>query len=101
MSSTSTSDLPPALSSMWRAMKRGYDAEPLLLVVSFSLALLSALPDALLAVWFKLLADGVLGGRPTLVYVAAGGVGVSAPPTWFLRVLSDRTPRRVPAPPSH
>ena len=45
---------------MWRALKRGYEAEPRLLVVAFGLSLLAALPDALLALWLKLLADGVL-----------------------------------------
>ena len=59
---SSTDDLPPALPSMWRALKRGYDAEPMLLLVAFGLSLLSALPDALLALWLKLLADGVLDG---------------------------------------
>ena len=90
---SSTDDLPPALSSMWRAVKRGYEAEPWLLTVAFGLSLLSALPDALLALWLKLLADGVVGGRPTLVMTAAVGLGVSAPATWFLRVISDRTQR--------
>jgi ATP-binding cassette subfamily B protein len=79
---------------MWRALKRGYEAEPLLLSVSFGLSLLAALPDALLALWFKLLADGVLGGRRSLVAIAAVGLGVSAAATWFLRVISDRTQRR-------
>ena len=32
-----TVEMPPALPSMWRALKRGYDAEPLLLSVSFGL----------------------------------------------------------------
>src|SRR5262245_49751689 len=91
---SSRDDLPPAMSSMWRALERGYSAEPMLLVVSFGLALLAALPDALLALWFKLLADGVLGGRSGLVYAAAVGLGVSAAGTWFLRVVSDRTQRR-------
>jgi ATP-binding cassette subfamily B protein len=90
---SSTDDLPPALSSMWRAVKRGYEAEPWLLTVAFGLSLLSALPDALLALWLKLLADGVVGGRRTLVMTAAVGLGVSAPATWFLRVISDRTQR--------
>jgi ATP-binding cassette, subfamily B, bacterial len=93
-SSKPNSDLPPALPAMWRVMKRGYAAEPGLLLVSFGLALLAALPDSLLAVWFKLLADGVLGGRRAVVYVAAVGLGVSATLTWFLRVVSDRTQRR-------
>jgi len=79
---------------MWRALKRGYEAAPLLLSVAFGLALAAALPDALLALWFKLLADGVLGGRRGLVVTAALGLGVSAAGTWFLRVISDRTQRR-------
>src|SRR5690348_15701160 len=86
--------LPPAFPAMWRALKRGYEAEPLLLVVAFGMSLLAALPDALLALWFKFLADGVLGGRRGLVLAAAIGLGVSAAATWFLRVISDRTQRR-------
>ncbi len=79
---------------MWRALKRGYEAEPLLLSVSFGLSLLAALPDALLALWLKFLAEGVLGGRRGLVLTAAVGIAVSAAATWFLRVISDRTQRR-------
>jgi ATP-binding cassette subfamily B protein len=87
-------DLPKALPAMWRALVRGYRAEPLLLSVAFGLSLLAALPDALLALWFKFLADGVLGGRRGLVMTAAVGLGASAAATWFLRVISDRTQRR-------
>ena len=91
---SSTDDLPRALPAMWRALKRGYEAAPLLLSVAFGLALLAALPDALLAVWFRLLADGMLGGRRGLVLTAAVGLGVSAAATWFLRITSERTQRR-------
>jgi ATP-binding cassette subfamily B protein len=87
-------DLPPALPSMWRALKRGYEAEPRLLSVSFGLSLLAALPDALLALWIKLLADGVLRHNRTLAIGAAMGLAVSAVATWFIRVTSDRTQRR-------
>ena len=93
MSSTDV-PLPPALRSMWRALKRGYQAEPLLLSVSFGLSLLAALPDALLALWFKFLADGLLGGNRPLVLMASAGLGASAAATWFLRLMSDRTQRR-------
>jgi len=86
--------LPPALSSMWRALRRAYEAEPRLLGVSFGLAMLAALPDALLALWMKLLADGVLQHKPNRVMTAAVGLGVSAVATWFLKVTSDRTQRR-------
>jgi ATP-binding cassette subfamily B protein len=87
-------DLPPALPSMWRLCKLGYRHEPALMLVSFGLALLSALPDALIAVWLKLLGDGLLGHRPRLVLIAAVGIGVSATATWFLRTVSTRLQRR-------
>jgi ATP-binding cassette subfamily B protein len=79
---------------MWRAIRRGYAAEPLLLVVAFGMSLLSAVPDALVALWLKLLADGLLAHRRTLVLAAAVGLGVSAAATWFLRITSDRMQRR-------
>jgi ATP-binding cassette, subfamily B, bacterial len=90
----STDDLPPALSSMWRALKRGYQAEPLLLSVAFGLALLAAMPDALIALLLKFLADGMLDGKRILVLTAAIGLGTAAAATWFLRIISDRTQRR-------
>jgi ATP-binding cassette subfamily B protein len=86
--------MPPALPAMWRALVRAREAEPLLLAVSFSLALLAALPDALLALWLSLLADGVLAAKHGQVVAASIGLGVSAAATWFLRVISDRTQRR-------
>src|SRR4051794_15651725 len=91
---SSRDDLPPALRSMWRALKRGYEAEPRFLVVAFGLSLLSALPDALLALWLKLLADGLLSHSRGLVIASAVGLGLSVTGTWFLRVLSERTQRR-------
>ena len=87
-------ELPAAWPSMWRALKRGYDAEPALLVIAFTLSLVAALPDALMALWLMLLADGLLDGSPTLVAWAAGGLAASAALTWVLRVVSDRTQRR-------
>jgi ATP-binding cassette subfamily B protein len=79
---------------MWRALVRGYEAEPRLLAVSFGLALFAALPDALIALWLKLLADGVLAGRRGLVLGAALGLGVSSVATWLLSLVSERTQRR-------
>ncbi|CAN5132152.1 ABC transporter ATP-binding protein [soil metagenome] len=91
---SSPDDLPPALPAMWRMLRRGYQAEPRLLVVAFGLSLVAAVPDALIALWLKLLADGVAGDDRRLVVAAALGLGVSASATWFLRVTSDRTQRR-------
>jgi ATP-binding cassette subfamily B protein len=87
-------ELPPALSSMWRLCKLGFTHEPWLMGVAFVLSLLSALPDALLAVWFKLLGEGVLDHRPGLIRAAALGLGASAVATWFLRTVSARLQRR-------
>src|SRR5712692_10508391 len=87
-------DMPPALSSMWRLCKLGYRHEPGLLLAAFFLALLAALPDALLALWLKLLGEGVLQGDRGLIRVAAVALGVSATATWFLRTVSTRVQRR-------
>ena len=87
-------DLPPALSSMWRLCKLGYHHEPRLMFVAFVLSQLSVLPDALLALWLKLLGQGVLGHQPGLVRAAAMGLGVSGTATWFLGTVSTRVQRR-------
>jgi ATP-binding cassette subfamily B protein len=52
------------------------------------------LPDALLALWFKLLTEGLLQHRSALLGLAAAGLGVSAVATWFLQTLSTRLQRR-------
>ena len=88
------SDLPPALSSMWRTMKLGYRHEPRLLAAAFLLALLASLPDALLALWLKLAGEGVLEQNDHLLRVAAIGLGLSAAGTWFLKIVSSRVQRR-------
>src|SRR4051812_46687342 len=90
----SSDELPPAFSSMWRLCKLGYSHEPSLMLVAFVLALLSAVPDALLALWLKLLGDGVLEHRAELVTGAAIGLGVSTTTTWVLRTVSTRVLRR-------
>ena len=94
VSADALTQLPAALPSMWRALRRGYDAEPWLLVAAFSLSLLAALPDALMALWLMFLADGFLSGDSDLVLLAALGLGLSAALTWVLRVVSNRTQRR-------
>jgi ATP-binding cassette, subfamily B, bacterial len=86
--------LPPALSSMWRLCKLGYRHEPRLMLVSFVLALVAALPDALLALWLMLLGKGVIDRSAALITTAAIGLGVSATATWFLRTISTRVQRR-------
>ena len=87
-------DLPPALPSMWRALVRAHQAEPKLLAASILLTLLAALPDALIALWMKILADGVLQQRERLIMAGMIGLAVSVVATWFLKVISERMQRR-------
>src|SRR5215831_14802842 len=88
------SDLPPALSSMWRLCKLGYRHEPKLMLAAFLLSQLAALPDALIALWLALLGSGVLQHDRGRVITAAIGLGVSAAATWLLRTVSTRVQRR-------
>ncbi len=79
---------------MWRLCKLGYQHEPALILAAFVLSLVAALPDALIAVWLKLLGEGVLQSRRGLIEVAALGMAVSVVATWFLRTVSTRMQRR-------
>jgi ATP-binding cassette subfamily B protein len=90
----SPDDLPPALSSLWRTVKLGYRAEPRGLLLAFTMTVVMALPDALIALWLKFLADGFRDHDRSRLHVAAFGLAASATATWFLRVLFDRAQRR-------
>ena len=91
---TGIGPLPPAMSSMWRLCKLGYQHEPRLMLAAFVLSQLAALPDALLALWIMVLGKGVLEGRPALVWGASIGLAVSAAATWVLSTVSTRVQRR-------
>jgi len=86
--------LPPALSSMWRLCRLGFHYEPALMGVAFVLALVAALPDALLAVWFTLLGEGLIEDKPGLLRFAAATLAASAVATWLLATVSTRIQRR-------
>jgi ATP-binding cassette subfamily B protein len=86
--------LPPALSSMWRLCRLGFRYEPALMGVAFVLALVAALPDALLAVWFTLLGEGLIQHKPGLLRFAVVALAVSAVATWLLATISTRVQRR-------
>jgi ATP-binding cassette subfamily B protein len=87
-------ELPSAIPAMWRLCKLGYQHEPRLMAASIGLALLAALPDALLAVLLAVLTQGVIDQDATLVTVAAVGLGLSVTLTWFLSIVSTRVQRR-------
>jgi ATP-binding cassette subfamily B protein len=86
--------MPPALRSMWRLCRLGFRNEPRLMAIAFVLSLAAAVPDALFALWLKLLSDGALAGDHAEVWIALAGLGVSATLTWYLSILSTRVQRR-------
>ena len=94
MSAEPLDGLPPALRSMWRLCRLGFHYEPALMGVSFVLALAAAVPDALLAMWFKLLGEGLIEHRPGMLWFAAVAVAVSVVATWLLTTVSTRLQRR-------
>ena len=91
---SSPDDLPPALRSMWRLCRLGLRYEPGLMVWAFVLALAAAVPDALLALWFKLIADAVVAGATRMLRLTAIALALSVVGTWFLRTVSTRVQRR-------
>jgi ATP-binding cassette subfamily B protein len=92
-SSPDRDGLPPTLSSIWRLCRLGLRFEPRLMTSAFVLSLVSSLPDALLALWFKLMADAVAAGDARKVSLTAVALGVSTAITWFLRTVSSRVQR--------
>src|SRR5882757_5401353 len=86
--------LPPALRSMWRLCMLGFRYEPALTGIAFVLALVAAVPDALLAFWFKLLGEGLLEHQSGLLRFAIVALAVSAAATWLLSTVSTRIQRR-------
>jgi len=87
-------DLPPTLPSMWRLCKLGYRHEPTLMAISVAFAVLSALPDSLVALWFKFIADGVERHDNRLLAIAVLAFALSAIAGWFLRIVAGRVQRR-------
>ena len=94
LSTDAVGPLPPALRSMWRLCLLGFRYEPALMGVAFVLALVAAVPDALLAFWFKLLGEGVLEHQSGLLRFAVIALAVSAAATWLLSTVSTRIQRR-------
>ena len=86
--------LPPAIPSMWRLCRLGFQHEPRLMLAAFVLSQVAAIPDALLALWLMLLGRGVLEQRAGLVQAAAIAMGLSAAASWILRTISTRVQRR-------
>jgi ATP-binding cassette, subfamily B, bacterial len=83
-------DLPSAPKALWRAFALAYRAEPRLLLVSFFLITGAMIPEALNALWLKLLADGVGTKSSRLIVTATVGFAASGVLGWLMRIVGDR-----------
>jgi ATP-binding cassette subfamily B protein len=79
---------------MWRLVKLGYRHEPRMIVLSFVLSQLAAVPDALVALLLKILGDGAAAGDRTRLLGAAVGLALCAVATWILATVATRVQRR-------
>jgi ATP-binding cassette subfamily B protein len=86
--------VPPTRVALWRSLRLGYQAEPLLIVIAFVTTVGAALPDALFALGLKLLADSVIDGDDGAIAGTAALLAALATLTWFLKLLGDRANRR-------
>jgi ATP-binding cassette, subfamily B, bacterial len=86
--------VPGALVTMARTLRHAYRAEPAMAVLAMLLAVLATVPGALLAVWLKLVVDGVTENHRSLVIAGAAGVAASSIAIWLLRLASSRVTRR-------
>jgi ATP-binding cassette subfamily B protein len=92
--SSSSDELPGWFDSVWRALKLGYRAEPLLLVIAFATTVAAAIPDALFALGLKFFAEGAIAGDETKLMIAAFVLAGLATGGWMLQTMSERVNRR-------
>jgi ATP-binding cassette subfamily B protein len=88
------SDLPGFLTAVRRSLRLAYRAEGRLLVLSFALNMAAWIPTALIALWLKLLADGAVGHRDSVIAVGAAALAGSVALGWLLRTLGGRVQMR-------
>jgi ATP-binding cassette, subfamily B, bacterial len=86
--------VPGPLVTMARTMRRAFRAEPAMAGLALLLAVLATVPGALLAIWLKLVVEGVTAHRHDLVVAGAIGVAASSIAIWLLRLASSRVTRR-------
>ncbi len=93
MSSTST-ELPGTIESLWRSMRLGFRAEPWLLLLALLSSLAAAAPDPLIALGLKFFAEAAESGDATSLGIAALFLAALSTGGWLLRIVADRANRR-------
>ena len=85
-----SSELPGVVKSLRRSLQLGFAAEPALFVAAFLLTAVSYLPQSLVALWLKLLADGAVRPDQGRILFGALAVAGSVCLTWLLKVVDAR-----------
>ncbi|MEY2471010.1 MAG: ATP-binding cassette, subfamily bacterial [Actinomycetota bacterium] len=83
-------EIPPMVPSLLHSLKFAYNAQPMLLVVSFVLTIGGLIPEALSALWLKLLINGVTSGNSTTIFRAAMGLALTGGAGWLMRTVGSR-----------
>jgi ATP-binding cassette subfamily B protein len=86
--------MPGALVTMWRTLRQAFGAEPAMAVAAVLLSVLATVPVALLAIWMKLVVEGVTTGSRGQVVTGVVGVAATSVAIWLLRLVSSRVVRR-------
>jgi ATP-binding cassette, subfamily B, bacterial len=91
----SADELPPSLGSLWRSLRLGYRAQPLLMVVALATTLLGALPDALFALGLARLVSAAESSQAHRILVAALALAALTTGNWLFGVVSGRINSRL------
>ncbi|MEY2399248.1 MAG: ATP-binding cassette, subfamily bacterial [Actinomycetota bacterium] len=83
-------DLPSMPASLLHSLKFAYGAEPMLLVVSFVFTIGGLVPEALAALWLRVLLHGITSGNSSETLRAAIGLAVTGGTGWLLRTVGSR-----------
>ena len=83
-------EIPPMFPSLMHSLRFAYNAQPMLLVVSFALTIGSLIPEALSALWLKVLLNGVTSDNSSMIMRAAMGLALTGGAGWLLRTVGGR-----------
>ncbi len=83
-------DIPAMLPSLLNSLKFAFNAQPMLLIVSFALTIGGLLPEALAAVWLKLLLQGVIADDSGEIFRASMGLALTGGAGWLMRTVGGR-----------
>lgn len=83
-------DIPSMWAGLLHSLKFAYKSQPMLLVVSFVLTLGGLIPEALSALWLRLLLRGIEAGSDAETMRAAIGLALTGGTGWLLRTIGQR-----------